>query len=83
MTEVSAKVVADLLVQYVVRHHGLPSTIVSDRDTRFTSRFHRYLAERWNIWLNMSTAYHPQTDGQTEVMNQVLEDYLRSYTRSD
>ena len=67
----------------MVRHHGLPSAIVSDRDAWFTSRFYRYLAERWNIWLNMSTAYHPQTDGQTEVMNRILEDYLCSYTRSD
>ena len=81
--EVSAEGAADLLVQHVVRHHGLPSAIVSDRDARFTSRFYRYLAERWNIRLNMSTAYHPQTDGQTEVMNHILEDYLCSYTQSD
>ena len=83
VTEVSAEGAADLLVQHVVHHHGLPATIVSDRDTRFTSRFYRYLADKWNIRLNMSTAYHPQTDGQTEVMNRILEDYLRSYTRSD
>ena len=82
-SDVSAEGAADLLVQHVIRHHGLPSSIVSDRDTRFTSRFYKHLVERWNVRLNMSTAYHPQTDGQTEVMNRVLEDYLRSYTRSD
>jgi transposase InsO family protein len=81
-TEVSAEGAADLLVQNVVRHHGLPMSIVSDRDVRFTSKFYRHLANTWGIKLNMSTAYHPQTDGQTEVMNRVLEDYLRSYTRA-
>ena len=81
-TEVSAEGAADLLVQHVVRHHGLPTSIVSDRDVRFTSRFYKHLAERWGIQLRMSTAYHPQTDGQTEVMNRILEDYLRSYTRT-
>ena len=81
-TEVSAEGAADLLVQHVVRHHGLPTSIVSDRDVRFTSKFYRHLTARWGVQLRMSTAYHPQTDGQTEVMNRVLEDYLRSYTRS-
>ena len=82
ITEVSAEGAADLLVQHVVRHHGLPTSIVSDRDVRFTSKFYRHLTARWGIQLRMSTAYHPQTDGQTEVMNRILEDYLRSYTRS-
>ena len=82
MTEVSAEGAADLLVQHVVRHHGLPTSIVSDRDVRFTSKFYRHLTARWEVQLKMSTAYHPQTDGQTEVMNRVLEDYLRRYTRS-
>jgi transposase InsO family protein len=81
-TDVSAEGAADLMVQHVIRHHGLPSTIVSDRDTRFTSKFYQHLVNRWKVQLNMSTAYHPQTDGQTEVMNRILEDYLRSYTRS-
>ena len=81
-TEVSAEGAADLLVQHVVRHHGLPTSIVSDRDVRFTSKFYRHLTARWGVQLKMSTAYHPQTDGQTEVMNRVLEDYLRNYTRS-
>ena len=81
VTEVSAEGAANLLVLNVFRHHGIPLSIVSDRDGRFTSKFYRHLAERWGIKLNMSTAYHPQTDGQTEVMNRILEDYLRSYTR--
>ena len=80
-TEVSAETAANLLVQHVVRHHGLPTSIVSDRDVRFTSKFYRHLTARWGVQLKMSTAYHPQTDGQTEVMNRALEDYLRSYTK--
>ena len=80
--EVSVEGVADLLVQHVVKHHGLPSSIVLDRDARFISKFYQHLTARWGVQLRMSTAYHPQTDGQTEVMNWILEDYLHSYTRS-
>ena len=81
-TEVSAEGAADLLVQHVVRHYGLPSSIVFDRDVRFTWKFYKHLAARWGVQLKMSIAYHPQTDGQTEVMNRVLVDYLRNYTSS-
>ncbi|KAF1329645.1 reverse transcriptase, partial [Globisporangium splendens] len=69
-------------VNVVFRLHGLPSEIVSDRDTRFTSRFWRTLLGILDTKLSMSTAAHPETDGQTERVNRVLEDVLRSYATS-
>ena len=61
----------------MVRLHGVPSSIVSDRDLLFTSEFWRSLQEALRTQLRLSTAYHPQTDGQTERVNRVLEDLLR------
>ena len=72
--------VAYLFLQHVVRPHGLPDTLVSDRDPVFTSHFWRRLLELCGIRANRSTAFHPQTDGQTERLNSVLEQYLRIYT---
>ncbi|GMF38579.1 unnamed protein product [Phytophthora fragariaefolia] len=62
----------------VFRHHGLPEAFVSDRDPRFVSHFWQYLFRLLGTRLDMSTADHPQTDGQTERVNRVLEDTLRS-----
>ena len=59
--------------------HGLPSSIISDRDPVFTSKFWAELMGRLNVQLRKSTALHPQTDGQTERVNQSLEQYLRQY----
>jgi hypothetical protein len=58
--------------------HGVPKKIVSNRGTQFTSRFWQKLHESMDTKLNFSSAYHPQTDGQTERTNQVLEDMLRA-----
>uniref|UniRef100_A0AAV1U2E9 Integrase catalytic domain-containing protein n=1 Tax=Peronospora matthiolae TaxID=2874970 RepID=A0AAV1U2E9_9STRA len=66
----------------VFRHHGLPDNIGSDRDPRFTSAFWTSLFELLGTKLQMSTAAHPETDGQTERVNRVLEDVLRSYATS-
>jgi hypothetical protein len=77
--EVTAEGVAALFLGTVFRHHGLPLELVSDRDPRFTSAFWRSLAERLGTRLNMSTAAHPQTDGQTERANRTIEDMLRAY----
>jgi transposase InsO family protein len=55
-----------LYLQEVVARHGVPKLIISDRDRRFTSRFWQSLNEALGTRLNMSTAYHPQTDGQSE-----------------
>ena len=57
---------------------GLPKKIVSDRGTQFTSHFWKQLHESLGTRLEFSTAFHPQTDGQTERVNQILEDMLRA-----
>lgn len=62
----------------VVRLHGLPSAIVSDRDAKFTSMFWKTLFERYGTKLCLSSAYHPQTDGQSERMVRTLKEMLRS-----
>ncbi|KAF1328373.1 reverse transcriptase, partial [Globisporangium splendens] len=80
--KISAEMTAKVFVDVVFRLHGLPSEIVSDRDTRFTSRFWRTLFGILDAKLSMSTAAHPETDGQTERVNRVLEDVLRSYATS-
>ena len=67
---------ADLYITRIVSLHGVPSRIVSDRGTQFTSRFWNKLHEALGAKLSFSTGYHPQTDGQTERVNQILEDML-------
>jgi hypothetical protein len=67
---------AELYMARIVCLHEVPKKIVSDRGSQFTSRFWRSFYENMNTKLNFSTAYHPQTDGQTERINQVLEDML-------
>jgi hypothetical protein len=67
----------ELYIKEIVRLHGIPVSIVSDRDPRFTSRFWRSLQEALGTKLTFSTAFHPQTDGQTERTIQTLEDMLR------
>jgi hypothetical protein len=78
-SEAPVQDLAKVFAKEVWRLHGLPSDIVSDRDTRFTSRFWQELTKHLGIKLSMSTAFHPQTDGQTERVNEVLEVYLRHY----
>ena len=74
-----AEDVARAYLDNVFRLHGLPKNIVSDRDTRFTSRFWASFCDRLGVDRNMSTAFHPETDGQTERCNRVLQDMLRHY----
>ena len=70
---------ARLFVDAVVRAHGLPKVIVSDRDTRFTSHFWREVHRVMGTTLAMSSGFHPQTDGQTERANRSIEEMLRAY----
>ncbi|GJY48943.1 putative reverse transcriptase domain-containing protein [Tanacetum coccineum] len=67
-----------LYLKEIVCRHGVPVSIISDRDSHFTSRFWRSLQEALGTNLDMSTAYHPQTDGQSERTIQTLEDMLRA-----
>jgi hypothetical protein len=71
--------VADIFLKEVARLHGIPKTIVSDRDPKFTSNFWRGLFKGFRTNLNFSTTYHPESDGQTERVNRVIEDMLRMY----
>ncbi|KAK9017532.1 hypothetical protein V6N11_080011 [Hibiscus sabdariffa] len=71
-------VTAELYIREVIRLHGVPTSIVCDRDLKFTSRFWKSLQKSLGIRLNLSTAFHPQTDGQSERMIQILEDMLRA-----
>jgi transposase InsO family protein len=64
----------ELYMSRIVCSHGVPKKIVSDRGTQFTSRFWKGLYESMDTKQNFSSAYHPQTDGQTERTNRVLED---------
>ena len=68
-----------MFFQEVFRLHGLPKTIVSDRDNKFMSTFWQELFRLVGTALTPSTNYHPQTDGQTEIVNKWVEGYLRNY----
>ena len=79
-TTITGPGVAQLYFDNVVRWFGLPSKIISDRDPRFTSQFGKALTTKLGIAQNLSTAFHPQTDGLSECKNQWVEQYLRLVT---
>ena len=76
---VDAKKSARLFMDHVFRHHGMPKRLVSDRDPRFTGTFWKEVFRLLGTQLNMSTARHPESDGQTERANRVIEDILRAF----
>ncbi|GBG82058.1 hypothetical protein CBR_g34338 [Chara braunii] len=80
---INAREVVDIVFDRVVRDHGLPLSIISDCDPRFTSRFWPRLHEVYSTQLHFSLSYHPQTDGLTEVTNRTLENILRKIIRDD
>jgi transposase InsO family protein len=82
-TNYSSVVLAELYMSQIVCLHGVPKKIVSDRGTQFTSHFWQQLHEALGTHLNFSSAYHPQTNGQTERTNQILEDMLRACALQD
>ena len=71
--------IAKIFMKEIFKLHGFPKEIVSDRDVKFTSIFWKGLFVDLGIKLNFITAYHPQTNGKIERVNQVLEDMLRMY----
>jgi len=79
MENLEVPTVVDKFMEYVWREEGYPRTLVSDRGRQFTSAFWRRLCERVGTTPKLSTAHHPETDGQTENANADLKQYLRSY----
>ena len=78
-TRITAQGMARLYLDNVFRLHGIPSKIIHDRGVQFDAAFMKEFYRLLRIEGNPSTAYHPQTDGQTERMNQELEQFLRLY----
>ena len=76
----NAAKIASLYMQHVFKLHGMPTSIVSDRDATFTSLFWSELFRLQGTDLVMSSAYHPRSDGQTKIVNKCLEQYLRAFT---
>ncbi|GKB07452.1 putative reverse transcriptase domain-containing protein [Tanacetum coccineum] len=68
-----------LYIKEIVSRHGVPISIISDRDSKFTSNFWQSLQKAFGTQMDMSTAYHPQTDGQRKRAKQALEDILRAF----
>ena len=76
---IDAPGLAEVIIDVVVRHHGLPDSIVTDRGSLFTSKFWSSLCYFLGVKRRLSTAFHPQTDGQTERQNSTIEAYLRAF----
>ncbi|MBW0497573.1 hypothetical protein O181_037288 [Austropuccinia psidii MF-1] len=79
MSSIPSLDLAHLIIKNIFSKHGLPSSIVSDRGPLFFSSFWTNLCQKLKISRGLSTAYHPETDGQTERVNQILEQYLWMY----
>jgi hypothetical protein len=74
--------IAEIFMKEIFRLHGIPKMVISDRDVKFTSAFWKELFAGLHTNLNFNTSYHPQTDGQTERTNQIIEDMLCMYVRT-
>lgn len=75
----SSSTVGDVIIKNIIKLYGIPKFIVTDRDKVFLSRFWKALFYAMGTTLQMSLAYHPQTDGQIEALNKCLEMYLRCF----
>jgi hypothetical protein len=74
--------ITEIFIKEIFRPHGIPKVVISDRDVKFTSAFWKVLFARQNTNLNFNTSYHPQTDGQIERTNKIIEDMLYMYVRT-
>ena len=77
-TTYSTKKYAEIYLDQIIRLHGVPKSILYDRGAQFVARFWEQLQASLGTKLIRSSAYHPQTDGQTEMVNQILEDMLKA-----
>ena len=75
----TAEEAAQLFTTHVFQFHGLPQYFITDRDPRFTAKFWKSFCDKAGVEHRYSSAFHPQTDGQTERMNRVIEEVLRSF----
>ena len=80
-TTYKATNIANIFTKQIFCLHGIPKVIISDKDPKFTSNLWKSLFKVLNTSLNFSTSFHPQTDGQAQRVNQILEDMLRMYVR--
>ena len=78
---IDAPGLAEVIIDVVVRHHGLPDSIISDRGAIFTSKFWSSLCYFLGIKRRLSTAFYPQTNGQTERRNSTMEAYLQAFVK--
>ena len=78
-TTIDVPTLVELYLRHIWKHHGLPLTITTDRGTQFTSEFWKSVCQCLHVTRKLSTAFHPQTDGQTERINAIMEQYLRAY----
>jgi hypothetical protein len=76
---ITADQFCDLFIAYIFAQHGMPHEIISDRGSIFTSKFWQRFCDLVKVKTNLSTAFHPQSDGQTERVNQVVEQYIRVF----
>src|SRR6266436_170551 len=79
VTSLDSAGVTRLFLEHIWCHHGLPEEVISDRGPAFVSNFSHNLATLLGVKLTLSTSYHPQTDGQTERVNQEIEAYLQVF----
>jgi len=78
-TTIGEKETAELFFHHIISKFGIPRQVISDRDTRWRGNFWKEICDRMGMTRSLTTAYHPQADGQTEVLNQSLEISLRAY----
>ncbi|GJP46733.1 hypothetical protein CLOM_g5981 [Closterium sp. NIES-68] len=76
--KITVEQTAQLFIANVIRLHGLPTTIILERDPKFTLNLWRHLWDQFGTKLQFSSAYHPKTDGQTEQVNQTMQQLIRT-----
>jgi len=82
-TTITEKGSAELFIQHVITQYGIPRQVISDRETRWKGEFWKEICDQMGMKRALTTAYHPQADGQTEIMNQTLKIYLWAYIGPD